>query len=440
MSPRLKNVNQAQQRRQRGQIVAVPRVIGSRSYWTLNGITKDGKRYRPIFTTKAKAEEAALHERKRVQREGRESAHLSVSDRIATLECLQMLKPYNVSIRDAVKDFINRLEGEREARESRTISACIDDWLNSKQARVDAGERDRKTIMGYRNRSEVIKSSLGALPVATIAPAHLSDFLDSLPFTKTTRTAYRTQLSGILKFCRTKGWMRHNPIDQVPVPGRERGVVEILTPSEIEDLLDATIQDKDARTLLTVIALGAFAGLRHEEARQMRWENIDLSSETPHATVLPETSKTRDKRFPTLNTTCLSWLRGCRQTHGVVSGDSKQKFRKAWERVRMKAGWHVSKASQKKARMNGEPIKPWPEDSLRHSFASYWLPIHNDSPKLAEIMGNSSDVIREYYRKPIKPGVAEKYWALLANSIPNSNTKKYEQKPTTQKIRAKDIP
>ena len=414
MSPTPKRINHPQQRRCRGEIVPVSRSIGSRSYWTLNGITKDGKRYRPLFATKAKAEEAALIERKRLQREGRESAHLSVADRVAALECLRLLEPHNVSLRDAVRDFIARVEGERIARESRTISACLDEWLRSKQARVDAGERDRKTIMGYRNRSEVIKSSLGALPVATIAPAHLNDFLDSLPFTKTTRTAYRTQLSGVLKFCRTKGWMRHNPIDQVPVPGRERGVVEILTPSEIEDLLDAASQDKDARILLPVIALGAFAGLRPEEARQIRWENIDLSSETPHATVLPETSKTRDKRFPTLNATCLSWLRGCRQTQGVISGDSKQHFRKGWERVRMMAGWHVTEASQKQAKQDGQPVKPWPEDCLRHSFASYWIPIHNDRPKLAEEMGNSVAVIREYYRKPIKPGVAERYWSVLA--------------------------
>ena len=433
MSPAPKGINQAQQRRPRGEIIAVPRVIGSRSYWTLNGVTKDGKRYRPIFPTKAKAEEAALAERKRIQREGRESVHLSVADRVAALECLRLLEPHNVSLRDAVRDFIARVEGERIARESRTISACLDEWLRSKQARVDAGERDRKTIMGYRNRSEVIKSSLGALPVATIAPAHLNDFLDSLPFTKTTRTAYRTQLSGVLKFCRTKGWMRHNPIDQVPVPGRDRSPVEILTPSEIEDLLEAATADRDARTLLPVIALGAFAGLRPDEAKQISWENIDLSSETPHATVLPETSKTRDKRFPPLNETCLSWLKGCRQTSGIISGPSRQHFRKAWERVRMEAGWHVTKASQRKAKANGQPIKPWPEDCLRHSFASYWLPINNDRPKLAEIMGNSTDVIREYYRKPIKPGVAEKYWALLANSIPNSNTKKYEQKPATHK-------
>ena len=215
MGPSSKRINHPQQRRRRGEIIAVPRVIGSRSYWTLNGVTKDGKRYRPIFPTKAKAEEAALAEKKRIQREGRESVHLSVADRVAAQECLRLLEPHNVSLRDAVRDFIARIEGERIARESRTISACLDEWLKSKQARVDAGERDRKTIMGYRNRSEVIKSSLGALPVATVAPAHLNDFLDSLPFTKTTRTAYRTQLSGVLKFCRTKGWMRHNPIDQV---------------------------------------------------------------------------------------------------------------------------------------------------------------------------------------------------------------------------------
>ena len=428
MSPASKRINHPQQRRCRGEIVPVSRSIGSRSYWTLNGITKDGKRYRPLFATKAKAEEAALIERKRVQREGRESAHLSVADRVAALECLRLLGPFNVSLRDAVRDFIARIEGERIARESRTISACLDEWLKSKQARVDAHERDRKTIMGYRNRSEVIKSSLGALPVATIAPSHLNDFLDSLPFTRTTRTAYRTQLSGFLKFCRTKGWMRHSPIDQVPVPGRDPGPIEILTPSEMEDLLEAATTDVDARTLLPVITLGAFAGLRPDEAKQIRWENIDLSSETPHADVLPETSKTRFRRCPPLNQTCLSWLRGCRQTSGMVSGSSQQHFRKSWQRVRMMAGWHVTKASQRKAKANGELVRPWPKDCLRHSFASYWLPIHSNRPLLAEVMGNSVDVIRDHYLKPIKPGIAERYWALLANPLRDVKTRRHEQK------------
>ena len=111
MSPSSKRINHPQQRRCRGEIIAVPRVIGSRSYWTLNGVTKDGKRYRPIFPTKAKAEEAAMAERKRIQREGRESVHLSVADRVAALECLRLLEPHNVSLRDAVRDFIARVEG-----------------------------------------------------------------------------------------------------------------------------------------------------------------------------------------------------------------------------------------------------------------------------------------------------------------------------------------
>lgn len=432
MSPGPKKLN-GPQRRRRGEIVAVPRIIGSRSYWTLNGITRDGKRYRPLFPTKAKAEEAALVERKRIQREGREAIHLSVADRLAAIDCLKLLEPHQISLRDAVRDFVGRIEGERTARESRTVSACLEQWINAKQARVDAGERARKTIMGYRNRAEVIKSSLGSLPVATITPSHLNDFLDSLPFSKTTRTAYRTQISGFLKFCRTKGWMRHNPIDQVPVPGKERGPVEILTPAEIEDLLDAAKTDRDARILLPVIALGAFAGLRPEEAKQMTWEKIDLSSETPCAEILPHTSKTRAKRFPPLNETCLSWLRGCREISGVVSGTSAQRFRKAWERVRMAAGWHVTEASQRKAKADGHAVKPWPEDCLRHSFASYWLPIHNDRPRLAEIMGNSVAVIREYYIRPIKPGVAERYWGLLAEVGKTAKMNRVENKPINKR-------
>jgi hypothetical protein len=34
-----------------------------------------------------------------------------------------------------------------------------------------------------------------------------------------------------------------------------------------------------------------------------------------------------------------------------------------------------------------------PPDALRHSFASYWLPIHADRPRLAELMGNSPAII-----------------------------------------------
>lgn len=49
-------------------------------------------------------------------------------------------------------------------------------------------------------------------------------------------------------------------------------------------------------------------------------------------------------------------------------------------------------------------------DILRHTYASFWLSLHGDRPRLAEYLGNSVDVVRGHYRKAIPPKEAERYW------------------------------
>jgi hypothetical protein len=49
---------------------------------------------------------------------------------------------------------------------------------------------------------------------------------------------------------------------------------------------------------------------------------------------------------------------------------------------------------------------------MRHSFGSYWLAIHADRPHLAELMGNSVDVIKKHYRRAIPRTEAEKFWQI----------------------------
>ena len=79
-----------------------------------------------------------------------------------------------------------------------------------------------------------------------------------------------------------------------------------------------------------------------------------------------------------------------------------QTWRKLWERVRRAAGWNVAGGA------------PWPADVLRHSFASYWLAVHQDRARLAEMMGNSVEVIARHYRRPVPKEVGEAFFAKLA--------------------------
>ena len=79
------------------------------------------------------------------------------------------------------------------------------------------------------------------------------------------------------------------------------------------------------------------------------------------------------------------------------------------EKVRVKAGYKLQGKNPKG--------RKWEEDLTRHTFASYWLPIHKLRPVLAEEMGNSKKVIDRHYRQFVPPSEAEKFWKILPTKI-----------------------
>jgi hypothetical protein len=56
-------------------------------------------------------------------------------------------------------------------------------------------------------------------------------------------------------------------------------------------------------------------------------------------------------------------------------------------------------------------IDDWPDNALRHSFASYQLAHFKDAPALALEMGHTdSGLIFNHYRQLVGPKEAERYW------------------------------
>jgi hypothetical protein len=59
-------------------------------------------------------------------------------------------------------------------------------------------------------------------------------------------------------------------------------------------------------------------------------------------------------------------------------------------------------------------LTKWPENGLRHSFASYHLAKFQDAARLALDMGHSSTkMIFSNYREVVRPEEAERYWNIL---------------------------
>lgn len=56
-------------------------------------------------------------------------------------------------------------------------------------------------------------------------------------------------------------------------------------------------------------------------------------------------------------------------------------------------------------------ISEWPENALRHSFASYHLAHFKNAAALALEMGHTnSGMIFNHYRELVKPAAAKAYW------------------------------
>jgi hypothetical protein len=54
----------------------------------------------------------------------------------------------------------------------------------------------------------------------------------------------------------------------------------------------------------------------------------------------------------------------------------------------------------------------WIPDGLRHAFATYWLGVHQNRNRLAELMGNSPAIIGRHYLKPVSRSEAQRFWLM----------------------------
>jgi integrase len=149
-----------------------------------------------------------------------------------------------------------------------------------------------------------------------------------------------------------------------------------------------------APEVLPYIAIGLFAGLRRAEIERLDWSEIDFDS--GHIEVTAEKSKSKlANRFITLQPCLRAWLMPVRKLRGHVTPQESFVFRDLFDQTRKAAGL----------------LSEWPDNALRHSFASYHLAHFKDAKALALEMGHiDSGMLFNHYRALVKPKEAKRYW------------------------------
>jgi len=340
-----------------------------------------GKRKRTFFETKEAANSFVAFKNAELKQNGIEHAEFPTSLRVMAQECKDALSAYGKTIQDATEFFIAHLKASEK---SCTAVQLVKELLKAKKA-DGVGERHLSDL-DYRLRyfAEEFDGKL----VAEITSADIDDWLRSLDVGAQTRNHYRANVLQAFNFAVRHGYAPINPVEGAAKAKVVGGRPGILTVEQASALL-ANVPSN----VLPYFAVGLFAGLRRAEIERLDWSEIDFESGLIE--VKAEKSKTAMRRFVTLQPNLREWLLPNRKLKGSVT-PQPETFRQIFDNARTAAG-----------------ISEWPDNALRHSFASYHLAAFKNAASTALELGHhDSRVTFAHYRELVRPKEAERFWKL----------------------------
>ena len=145
--------------------------------------------------------------------------------------------------------------------------------------------------------------------------------------------------------------------------------------------------------ILPSVAIGMFAGLRASEIGRLDWSDIDV--DRGFIEVGASKTKTARRRLVEISENLSAWLTPHHRENGPVRPPFityRRKFVKA---------------------LKASGIREWPDNALRHSFASYHLAAGQDAAATALQLGHTeSRNLFAHYRELVRAEDAKAYWQI----------------------------
>ena len=139
-----------------------------------------------------------------------------------------------------------------------------------------------------------------------------------------------------------------------------------------------------------------YAGIRPHEVARLTWAQVDLRERAIY--ILPQHSKTGGARRVTIHKPLMKILRRYKE----ITHEKKicpPGWLRHWRELRRAAGW-------------GSPAHPWPQDALRHTFASYHLSHFRSYAELqVEIGHRDATLLRTRYLCMNGVHASAQFWA-----------------------------
>ena len=229
--------------------------------------------------------------------------------------------------------------------------------------------------------------------VRAMTPQECAGYIEQAFDTPRQRQKARLILSGVFGTAVKRGWCDANPVTRVEAPRVVEKQVPILSPQEIERIT-TTAEVYQSGSCAAAVGMMLYAGIRPHEVARLTWEQVDLREQAIY--ILPRHSKTGGARRVTIHKPLLRILR-------KRKGEDNEKICPAnwlhhWRELRRAAGWD-------------SPARRWPQDALRHTFASYHLSYFRSFAELQlEIGHRDAALLRTRYVDQRGVRNAQRFW------------------------------
>lgn len=362
-----------------------------------------GKRFRPSFKTKELAEAEAERLRAEMASTGTAWASLSTPERIEVMTILREITAAKLTLRGVWEDHKRGVIGR--GVKSDTLKDAYAKFIAEKETH----RLSDRALAAYRsNVGRFIKGREGC-PVTTITRDDVMGWLGQ--YTDTTFNSYLTSLNTFFLWCVGVEIITKSPVANIKKVSRRRmenadEAPRTLSPDELKTLLKIT-QETDPG-LVPYVAACCFAGIRPEkEAPSLLSEDIGVQIH-----VRGRNAKDRQARFVDILPVLAEWLAlplpEPSQGPAGIGIDQFKNLRRRFEEVRLKA---------KLVRKEGDQLVGWEQDTMRHTFASFYLALYG-AEKTVEALGHGNyDMLFNHYRKLMPREQAEKFLQLTPKTV-----------------------
>jgi integrase len=356
---------------------------------------------RKYFSSKDAADGEAQIQRTRLRNEGREGLEFTLDQRTDARAAITVLSGSGLSLTQAARIAI-------EFHGVRTSGVSVDDGvtalLKTKNKESARYQKDLRLKLGAFSRAFPNRK------LAEISAKEIRNWLSERG-AAVTQNNYRRALSVLFSYAKTEEWIASNPIEYLTtkkVEPKQPGILELF---QVRALLEACL--KLEPEFVPAITIALFGGVRPEsELWHLDREHIDLKK----AEIDIHKSKSQGStRFLKIQKNLVTWLRRyLPKKPGYVCprGDA---YYSRLQRIREEAG-----------------ITIWPQDALRHSFASYRYAACSDENLTRKEMGHYGSVhtFLRHYKNRVRDEEAKEFWAITPNKIADSSAvAKTRQRP-----------